>query len=786
MDTVKKFDVVVVGGGLAGVCSAIAAAQEGCQTVLITDRDVLGGNSSSECGVPPHGAESMGYNRNCRDTGLLEEMRLEYYLKWSPHSDSRAYWDLILYERCKREKNLKLMLNTRVNGCRVHRGVIQAVTAVSPLEKNLQIEAPVFIDDTGDGYLASEAGADFRWGREARSEFDEHRLAKDTADEKTLGCTIYGWALKREYPVSYSAPDWAVSYDSCNALAHRSHNVDYLFPTVAASKDHNTLQIFWWLEWGGQLDVIAERDAIYHHLLAQLLGVWDHLKNSCDDKTRKALENFELVRWSRFPMRRESRRVVGDYMITEGDLFQPKLFEDRIGFGGWPPDDHPPEGIHSTDPPCDQVFLYEPYSIPYRSLYSKDIENLFLGGRCLSASHVALSSIRVMNTLGSLGEALGVAAAMCVQRDCSPREVYRNFLSELQQKVLDRDLYIIAMPNQNKLDLALQASVRESSMLPLACKDAISFIELKYDTVLQFPVSENYLSRIRVFLKAERPSSIDWELFVSEGIGTVPDNCVQKGSMSVAAGESWHEILDGAAIPVEAKQIVSLVLKANKNIRWGYSEELFHTRWGISYGKLRSASKYHGKASMAPTDSPWLSINHNGRIPDDVAQWLDGKPGIKNHSKLFVTPMFETIPVQYPYAGENTINGYNRAERSPNMWISKEGMPQSLLLEWDSPIRARRIELLFDTQLDHADQMYGFPRSGTNEAIPEIIPETVKNYRLEYFGGGKWLVWASVDNNIYRRRIHESAEPVETDKIRLIVEQTWGAESARVYGVRVW
>ena len=105
------------------------------------------------------------------------------------------------------------------------------------------------------------------------------------------------------------------------------------------------------------------------------------MKNSCTEQTRAALANFELIHWSKFPLRRESRRVLGDYLLTENDIFNAVEFEDRIGFGGWPMDDHPPEGISSHEPPCDQVFLNDPYSFPYRSAYAKDMENLFIAGR---------------------------------------------------------------------------------------------------------------------------------------------------------------------------------------------------------------------------------------------------------------------------------------------------------------------------------------------------------------------------------------------------------------------
>jgi hypothetical protein len=353
-----KFDIAVIGGGQPGVCAAIAAAQEGKKVVILNDRPLLGGNASSECFVPNHGAEAMSHNRNCREGGILEDMRLDYYHTFSPYSDNRAYWNLILWEYCKKEKNLTVLLHTRAYELIKEARRVTKIKAIDlETEEQYEIEADFFIDDTGDGWAAFNAGASYRFGREAKAEFGEQVFGKEKADSRTLGCSIYGFAVKRDYPVKFKKPEWAKTYNQCASLPNRPHDVHHIFPTIAASRDQRNIQFFWWLEWGGHLNVIKDIDKIYNHLLKELFGLWDHLKNSCTSETVKALENFELTSWSAFPMKRESRRIEGDYILNENDLFYPKLFEDRIGFGGWPLDDHPPEGVESVDPPCDQVFF---------------------------------------------------------------------------------------------------------------------------------------------------------------------------------------------------------------------------------------------------------------------------------------------------------------------------------------------------------------------------------------------------------------------------------------------
>jgi hypothetical protein len=314
------YDIVVCGGGLPGVCAAIAAARNDARVVLIQERPVLGGNSSSEAGVPPHGAAGLGHNRMARETGILEELRMEYAARF-PHADNRNFWDLVLRESCEKEPLLDLYLNTRAVSCLMKDKTIDSVQAVqATTESSFCIHGEVFVDATGDGFLSSEAGAEFRLGREAQSEFSES-LAPEVADSKTLGSTLYFTACRRDYPVYFNPPSCAKIYHDCSALPHRPHTIENIFPGNSLSPDGTMVQLFWWLELGGDRNTIRDSEQIYSELLSEMMGIWDHLKNRCSEKTRKALECYDIVRWSSFPLRRESRRVVGDYMMSEKDIF---------------------------------------------------------------------------------------------------------------------------------------------------------------------------------------------------------------------------------------------------------------------------------------------------------------------------------------------------------------------------------------------------------------------------------------------------------------------------------
>jgi hypothetical protein len=216
---------------------------------------------------------------------------------------------------------------------------------------------------------------------------------------------------------------------------------------------------YWWIEWGGELDTIKDNRRIRHELLRILMGVWDHIKNSGQHPES---EHWALEWVGMIPGKRESRRVVGEHVLVQNELEAAKLFPDRVAYGGWPMDDHPPGGMDSRDlPACQQIPFKQPYSIPLRSLYSADLANLFMAGRNLSASHVALTSTRVMATCSTLGQAVGTAAAFCVQQNLPPKEVTGTpaRMAQLQQLLLRNDQSLLGLVNEDPDDLARKARV---------------------------------------------------------------------------------------------------------------------------------------------------------------------------------------------------------------------------------------------------------------------------------------------------------------------------------------
>jgi len=451
-------DLLVAGGGRSGLCVALAAARLGTKVILVQDRPVLGGNASSEIRMHVVGATGLHAGLPLvlepREGGLIEEIRLELAVRNPQRSPAVA--DLILYELCRAEPNLTLLLNTTVVGARVEGGRITDVVAERPsTEDRFTITAAMFADCTGDGRLGVEAGAPFRRGREGQDEFGE-TLAPATGDTKTLGSTILFQARKHDRPMPYVAPPWIRRFKAADFT---------LRPFGKSGSDLGLEYGYWWIEWGGCLDTLKDNERIRDELLAVTLGVWNYIKNESGlDVADWALDWIGFV-----PGKRESRRFVGQHVLTEGDLFASRAFPDAIAFGGWPIDTHPPEGVDApAEAPCTQNHLPWLYDIPLRSCVAPGVRNLFFAGRNLSATHLAFASTRVMATCAAVGQGVGTAAALALRAGIEPAAIADDagLLERIQQRLLRDDAYLVGVRNTEAGDLGRAAAVRASSEQP--------------------------------------------------------------------------------------------------------------------------------------------------------------------------------------------------------------------------------------------------------------------------------------------------------------------------------
>jgi hypothetical protein len=449
-------DILIAGGGLAGVACALEAARCGAKVVLCHDRPVLGGNASSEIrmhvvGADCGGQRGMELQTEARESGIIEEIRLDNCVQ-NPQR-SASVFDLILYDKCLREPNIKLLLNTAVTDCTlVGDKISQAVAEDFSAQRQYIIAAKVFVDATGDGYLGAAAGAKFRLGREAKAEFGES-LAPDEPDSCLLGSSLLFQARQYDHPVPFVAPPWARQFSE-DDLKLRPHALDGI--------DTGLEYGYWWLEWGGHLDTIGQTEEIRHELLAILMGVWDHVKNA----PGHGAENWALEWMGFLPGKRESRRFVGLCTINQGDIMAARTFDDAIAFGGWPLDLHPVMGVDSCDEePCDQRHVPHLYDIPLRACISANVGNLMFAGRNISATHVAFASTRVMATCAAIGQGVGSAAALACRCDIAPSDLPADTkaMREIQQTLLRHDCFLVGLSNSDKHDLARQAQVIASS-----------------------------------------------------------------------------------------------------------------------------------------------------------------------------------------------------------------------------------------------------------------------------------------------------------------------------------
>jgi hypothetical protein len=439
-------DLFIAGGGLAGVCAAISAARHGSKVILAQDRSRLGGNASSEIKMHPLGSQ-FGF----REGGIIEEICLEN--AYTNEQNAWELWDLVLYDKVIREPNIKLLLDSSLYRAVMDGDQIESVWVRCDKTEHLyHIQSRIFLDCTGDGRLGLEAGAEFMLGRESSKDFGES-LADFDEPGTTQGSSILFTAREHSRPMPFEAPSWARHLTERDFMHKR--NVD-------RSWNYG----YWWIELGGVYNTIRDNERLRFELLAIVLGVWDHIKNS--GRFPKA-ENWALETVGMIPGKRESRRFIGDTIMTQQDIEGKwKELPDAVAFGGWTMDDHPALGFDATDiTAAQQIKPKAPYNIPLGSLYSKNIPNLMFAGRNVSASHVAFTSMRLMKTCAVIGQAAGTTAHLCVRKNTLPR-TFRNDSSrvrELQQILLRDGCLLMDTRNEDPADLARKAVVSASGSL---------------------------------------------------------------------------------------------------------------------------------------------------------------------------------------------------------------------------------------------------------------------------------------------------------------------------------
>ncbi len=406
-----KADLVVVGGGVAGTCAAISAARLGLKVALVQDRPMLGGANSSEVRVHLGGTINVGPYPRLGD--VVAEIGPA---KGGNAQAADRYEDARKLAAVKAEKNIALYLNTRVRGVEKQGEAIAAALGVNTVSGEVtKFTAPLFVDATGDGNLGALAGADFRMGREARSQTHED-MAPDLPDTMTMGASVQWYTKEDAAPTAFPALPWMIAFNEKNC-------------------EHN-LRGDWDWETGMMRDQIEEFERIRDYGMLVAYSNWSYLKNKSPKKAKYAKRSFAWVAY--VAGKRESRRLLGDHILTQQDVFDYKIYPDATCATTWAIDLHypmPKNTKHYEGEPFRSVCTHNrhyAYPVPYRCFYSRNIPNLFMAGRDVSVTHVALGTVRVMRTLGMMGEVVGMAASVCKRNACSPRGVWESHLDELK------------------------------------------------------------------------------------------------------------------------------------------------------------------------------------------------------------------------------------------------------------------------------------------------------------------------------------------------------------------
>ncbi|MBI3971085.1 MAG: FAD-dependent oxidoreductase [Chloroflexi bacterium] len=729
-------EVTVVGGGMAGCVAAIAAARQGLSVALVHARPVLGGNASSEVRVSVAGAACGKFNRYAREGGIMEEILLENKYR---NPDGNAHlWDALLLDFVRAESpRLRVFLNTQITDVEMaDERTVRAVSGHQQMtERQFRFESPLFVDASGDGIVAAQAGAVFRVGREARAEYAE-RWAPECADARTLGASITFYTKDVGYPIEFHPPRFARDFKTSppRVLAERAD-------------PQRRRGCYWWIEYGGELDSIRDNESIRDELLAIAYGTWDYIKNS---GRFAGVETLQLEWVGSIPGKRESRRFIGDYVLTEHDVVAQRAHPDAVAHGGLSIDLHPPRGFYDESGEASRHWhINGPYSIPYRMLYPRDLDNVFLAGRIVSASHVAFGTLRVMMTLAAMGQAAGTAAALCRRHAATPRGIYGRHIEELQQILLRDDQWLIGVPNNDPADLARGTRVTTSSVHPYRVEEGSREHALDEDLGLHFTAPQ-VLETVALLCVAECAASLHVEVWNEEK----PENYVFGEKVSdvevqVPAGRSWVDIPIGTG--GSPGQGIFLVLNACPTLRLVVSERLMTD------------------VIACPRFCPDQGASRGWTYEWRPAKWI---------------PCFRVDPEPRVYGGENAVDGYSRPWGAPHVWMSqpmRPGKAEWIELDLGAEQHIGRIHLVFNTNLtpwyDEFQNLHPTPDN--------IVAEAVKDYQLLIGRGGTYREIVRMTGNYQRVRRHVF-EPVLGDRVKVVVTATNGAPVAEIFEIRVY
>jgi len=737
-------DLVVVGGGLSGVCCALTAARAGIRVLLVQDRPVLGGNASSEVRLWVLGATShMGNNnRWAREGGVIDELLLENLYR-NPEGNPLIF-DTILLEKVVLEPNILLLLNTAVY--EVEKSDPQTIRSLrafcSQNGTAYELVAPLFCDAAGDGVVAFQAGAAFRMGAEAREEFGE-KFAPTAEYGELLGHSLYFYTKDTGKPVRFVPPAYALQ-DITQIPRYRRFN----------AREHGCQ--LWWIEYGGRLDTVHDTETIKWELWKVVYGVWNYIKNSGQFPEAETM-TLEWV--GQIPGKRESRRFEGDYMLTQADIIEQRPHPDTVAFGGWSVDLHPADGVFSEKPGCNQWHSKGIYGIPYRCFYSRNLDNLFLAGRIISASHVAFASSRVMGTSAHGGQAVGMAAALCHRYGLQPKQMGER-IQELQQELLKTGHHLPGLRLQDEADAVHQATIQASSELVLSeLPPDGPLLPLNQAAGQMLPFTDGPIPELSVWVTADEATSLTVELRRSSRPDNhTPDITLETRTIPLKKGR--QEVTLGFTNTWEGPGYGFVLFQKNERVHLQYSQRRLTGILSV-FNKVNAAVSNYGR--QEPTED----------IGVDAFEFWTPERRPKGHNLAF-----RIEPGLAAFGPENLRNGIQRPTDRPNAWVADPDDPSpTLTLSWDEPRRIERVELHFDGDFDH-------PMESVLMTHPETaVPFCVRDFVL--CNDRRERIYEYQGNYLSQHTIHFPT-PVETRSLTLHLKAMNGVAPGAVMEIRCY
>jgi hypothetical protein len=740
-------DLVIVGGGMSGVCTAITAARQGIQVILVQDRPVLGGNASSEVRLWILGATAhMGNNnRWSREGGVIDEILVENTYR-NPEGNP-VILDMILLEKVSAEKNITLLLNTAVyEVTKKDEDTIEYVTAFcSQNSIQYQLEAPLYCDASGDGIVGFLSGAAFRMGAEDKEEFGE-LMAPDAGYGELLGHSLYFYTKDTGKPVRFTPPAFALDVTK-EVPRFKSFN----------AKEHGCK--LWWVEYGGRLDTVHDTEKIKWELWKVIYGVWDYIKNS--GKFPEA-DTLTLEWVGTIPGKRESRRFEGDYMLTQADIIEQRLHEDAVAFGGWAIDLHPADGVFSERQPCNQWHSTGLFQIPYRSLYSRNIKNLFLTGRIISVSHVAFGATRVMATSAYVGQSVAMAAVVCNKYNLMPAQLLKDaYMTELQNELLKAGQYIPGIGLNDKAELSAKGSVKASSSLMFKgfSREALIWKNLSISAAQIIPFHKGKIPVINTLIKTGDQTTLIAELRASHKKGNfTPEQILSSKAIRLTPGE--HELNIDFDISLEEDQYLFVTFLKNETVELAYSRQMVSGLVSVFNGVNKAVSN-NGK-QVAPENSGVETFEF----------WCpQRRPEGHNIAISFSEPVCF-------FNANNIQNGFDRPDVLPNVWVADPDDQQpALSISWKEEQLVQQIQLSFDTDFNH-------PMESVLMTHPEaVMPFCIRSFSI--IDEQDNVLYQLKDNYQTRCEISLSA-PVKTKSIKIRVDHPSVNVPAAIFSVRIY